>query len=122
MKRPRPTIAGRTAAPRAAPMLHSGLVEKREDWWPVHRDPHLPPPYDAADMAALKNLRTGEASPEQQKRALYWILAFACAKESQPYVPGDPIATHVALGKRTVALFITEILNRPMPGPPGEDG
>jgi len=36
--------------------------------------PWLPPDYDPADISALQALVKGTASPEQQQRALNWII------------------------------------------------
>jgi hypothetical protein len=41
---------------------------------PFPSDPQAPVPFDSADQRALKALRDGTASEEQQKRALGWLL------------------------------------------------
>lgn len=36
--------------------------------------PYLPATYDVADIAAIQACVNGEATPEQQKRAMDWIM------------------------------------------------
>ena len=36
--------------------------------------PHIPPPYTLADASAMQALEQGNASSEQQKRALKWLI------------------------------------------------
>lgn len=43
-----------------------------------------PAPFDIADASAVQALLAGEAEPEQQKRALRWIIEAASAT----YLPG----------------------------------
>ncbi len=40
--------------------------------------PFLPPDYQVADACALQALVKGEATPDQQKRAINWIVNEAC--------------------------------------------
>lgn len=36
--------------------------------------PYAPPPYEDADVSAIQALQRGDATPEQQQRALSWIV------------------------------------------------
>lgn len=53
--------------------------------------PWMPAPFDRSDVAAMKALRDGTASSEQQKRALAWIVEYAARTYVNPYVPGSKI-------------------------------
>lgn len=66
----------------------------------------IPPAYSIpkatiADTAALQALNKGEATPEQQKRALAWIIMEASKRNDQSYRP-DPYETAFAEGRRFV--------------------
>lgn len=47
-----------------------------------------PPSYDPADVSAIQALVVGNATPDQQKRALTWIIEKACATYNTSYRPG----------------------------------
>lgn len=65
--------------------------------------PWLPSPFDLASVSAIQALTRGEASPEQQKTALGWILRSACALPEWPYRPGmNDRDTNIALGRHYV--------------------
>ncbi|TXJ25387.1 MAG: hypothetical protein E6Q24_14745 [Chitinophagaceae bacterium] len=63
-----------------------------------------------ADVAALKALEFGEASPEQQKRALAWIINNASATYEMSYRPTSDRDTSFAEGRRFVGLQIVKML------------
>ncbi len=78
------------------------------------REPWKPAAYETADAYALKALRDGEATPEQQVRALDWIVMTACETYNMSYRPGGPDGdrdTAFAEGKRFVGLQIVKMLN-----------
>lgn len=52
--------------------------------------PYTPPPWQEADISAMQALQRGEASPEQQQRALNWWINVACATYDMAYRPGGP--------------------------------
>jgi hypothetical protein len=57
----------------------------RQAGMPLPAKPYLPAPYDQADIAALKALKDGSASPEQQRRGLAWIVECAARTNTQSY-------------------------------------
>jgi hypothetical protein len=64
--------------------------------------PYTPPPYADADISAIQALHRGEATPEQQKRALDWWINVACATYDLQYRPGGQEGerdTSFALGR-----------------------
>lgn len=74
-----------------------------------------PPAYEEADATALKALQTGEASPDQQKRALRWIIENAANTYDLSFRPGvgGDRDTAFAEGRRFVGLEIVKLLKRP---------
>lgn len=73
--------------------------------------PWYPPPYDLADISALKGLAAGTASPEQQQRALKWIVENACGTYQLSYRPTSDRDTSFAEGRRFVGLQIVKALH-----------
>ena len=71
--------------------------------------PHVPPKYEAADCAAFIALARGEAAPEQQRRALDWIIREAAGTYDLSYRPDSERATAFAEGKRFVGLQIVKL-------------
>jgi hypothetical protein len=66
---------------------------------------------DDADHYALKSLQAGNASAEQQRRALKWIVEKAAGAYDQPYRPGAPDETAFACGRMFVGQQIVHQLN-----------
>lgn len=94
---------------------NTGFVEQRSLALPLDRNPQLPPPYDAADLAALKALREGRADGYQQQLALEWII-HACGTYETPYRAGPEGArdTEFACGKQFIGQQIVKLINLPM--------
>lgn len=75
--------------------------------------PWKPPAYDNADAAAIQALVQGNATPEQQKRALDWIVNKACGTYDLPYRPGGLDGdrdTSFAIGKQFVGQQIVKLM------------
>jgi len=64
---------------------------------------------EPADAHALRALHNGTASPEQQKRALGWILTRGCEVGGMPWWPSDR-ETAFALGRLFVGKQIGRLL------------
>jgi hypothetical protein len=71
---------------------------------------YFPPAWELADIAALKGLANGTASPDQQQRALKWIIENAAATYNLSYRPTDR-DTAFAEGRRFVGLQIVKALH-----------
>lgn len=71
---------------------------------------HTPADYDVADAAALQALGRGEASPEQQRRALRWIIEGAANTYDLSYRPQDTGAMAFSEGRRFVGLQMVKLL------------
>lgn len=72
--------------------------------------PWIPPLYDKADVSALKALEGGVATPEQQQRALRWIIQNACGTYEMSYRPTSDRDTTFAEGRRFVGLQVVKML------------
>lgn len=71
----------------------------------------MPPPWELADATALKKLALGQADPEQQKRALKYIVETLCGINDWPYRPGENDRdTNIGLGRQWVGHQISKML------------
>lgn len=50
--------------------------------------PWMPVEYDIADAAAIQAIVRGDATADQQKRAIDWIINRACGTYDQTFFPG----------------------------------
>ena len=73
--------------------------------------PWYPPEYEPADVSAIKGLFAGTASPEQQQRALKWIIESACATYELSFRPTSDRDTAFAEGRRFVGLQLVKALH-----------
>lgn len=71
---------------------------------------YLPPEYDVADVAAFQALHEGEATPEQQKRALDWLITKCAGVYEFHYYPNDR-DTSFALGRAFVGQQVVKLLH-----------
>lgn len=75
-------------------------------------EPWKPPEWQKADAQAVKALARGDATPEQQRRALDWIIREACATYEFAFHPGaDDRETNLALGRQMVGQQIVKLIN-----------
>jgi hypothetical protein len=70
--------------------------------------PHVPPEYDLADASAIQALLRGEAEPEQQMRALRWIIEQASGTYEFHFYP-DERSTSFSLGRGFVGQQIVKL-------------
>jgi hypothetical protein len=73
-----------------------------------------PARYDLADAHALRVLWGGTASPDQQRRALKWVIETCCGTYDMSFRPGGPEGareTDFAEGKRAVGNQIVKLIN-----------
>lgn len=75
---------------------------KREAWHP--------PDWELPDASALQALSRGEASPEQQKRALRYVIETVCGTYDMAYRPASARDTDFALGRVFVGQQIVKLL------------
>lgn len=69
-----------------------------------------PAPFEVADAAAVQAVYRGEANPEQQKRAMNWIMKSAAQIGGQSYRAGDSHATAFSEGRRFVGAQILSLI------------
>lgn len=79
------------------------MLPAMEPWKPAH--------YDIADAAAIQALARGDASPDQQRRALIWIVEVCAARSDMSYRPGvdGDRNTIFAEGKRWVGIQVAKL-------------
>lgn len=73
-------------------------------------EPHDPAFYDLADAAAVQALARGNATPEQQQRAIKWIVS-AAGTYDLSYRPDSSRATDFSEGKRWVGSQVVKLTN-----------
>lgn len=69
----------------------------------------MPAPYEPADVGAFQALEDGEATPEQQKRALKWLIEVGAGMYQFHYYPSDR-DTSFALGRAFVGQQVVKLL------------
>lgn len=69
-----------------------------------------PAAFDIADAAAVKAVYRGEGSPEQQKRAMDWVVKSAANMPGISFRAGDSHATAFLEGRRFVGAQILSLL------------
>jgi hypothetical protein len=74
---------------------------------------YLPPLYDLADVHAMRAVAAGTAEPEQQKRAIRWIVERAAGTYEPSFRPEGDRETCFAEGRRMVGLQIVKLVNMP---------
>lgn len=72
-------------------------------------DPWKRPQWEIPDAAAIQALFGGRADPDQQKRAINFIVRQVSAIEYLGYDPTSERNTTFALGKQSVGHFIVEL-------------
>ena len=78
--------------------------------------PWAPVKYTKADAAALQAMRRGEATPDQQIRALEYIVGTICDRNGMSFRPGPDgeRETAFAEGRRFVGNQIVKLTNIPL--------
>lgn len=77
---------------------------------PTQQYPWHPAAYSVADVSAIKAMAAGTATPEQQQRAMKWIIETNCGTYDVSYRPDSDRDTTFAEGKRFVGLQIVKLL------------
>ena len=73
----------------------------------------IPAPWELADASAIQAMANGTANPEQQKRALKWIIEAAAGTYEMSYRPGGEDGrrdTDFAEGRRMVGNQIVKLI------------
>ena len=72
--------------------------------------PHAPAEWDVSDAAAFQALERGDATPDQQKNALRWLLHEAARINDLSYRLGNSDGTAFAEGRRFTGLQVVKLL------------
>lgn len=91
-----------------------GWTQKRTSATPLPSGVRDPAPYDDLDQRALKALRDGTATAEQQQRALGWLF-FATGYRGQPW-RSEPHDSAFMSGRRHLAVQIYDLLEAAVRG------
>jgi hypothetical protein len=78
------------------------------------------PPVRVAEQTALRALSAGQASPEQQKLFMDWLLVDVCGLKESCYRAGKPDDTAFLEGRRFVGLFLAGVLTKKFVEPKGD--
>lgn len=108
-KRPTTTPAPQPNSARRKDL--TGYVERRDPGFPLPSQPWMAPPYDRADVMAMKALRNGVATPEQQKRALAWVIECAARTYTRSFDADNPANRDFNEGCRHVGLAMVMLMN-----------
>lgn len=73
------------------------------------KGPHIPPDYELADASAFQALQRGDASADQQQRAIKWLVEKAAGTYEFNYYPSDR-DTCFALGRAFVGQQTVKLL------------
>lgn len=71
-------------------------------------------PFDKADIRALKAMGQGEATEEQQRRVIKWIVNSACGTYKRTFDPAGDRETAFREGRRFVGTQIMRMLSEPL--------
>ena len=71
--------------------------------------PWAPVAYEGADVGAIQALNRGDATPEQQRRALRYIVEVVAGTYDQSFRPDSERDTAFAEGRRFVGLTLVKL-------------
>jgi hypothetical protein len=71
--------------------------------------PYIPPAWEPADVSAIQALQRGNATPDQQRRALDYLINTMCATYDLSYRPESDRDTAFAEGRRFVGLQLVKM-------------
>ncbi len=79
-------------------------------------EPWAPPILELVEVAAIQAVAKGNASAEQQMRAMRVIVEKICRRYDMPYCPGaaGERDTNFALGRMSAGTSLTSLLNAPL--------
>jgi hypothetical protein len=82
---------------------------------PQIRERWLPAEWEVPDAAALQALARGDATPDQQLRALKWVIEAAAGTYEHTFVPGASDQSTYLEGRRSVGLQMVKLLKVSLP-------
>lgn len=79
------------------------MSKSRREYW-------HPPLYEKEHIRALQALARGDATEQEQRTALDWIINSAASTYDEPFRPGNHDTVNYMLGRRSVGLAIVKLL------------
>jgi len=73
--------------------------------------PHLRCEYDVPVVAAVQALSRGEATADQQKQFLNWLINHACLTYDQTFQEAGDRESAFAAGRRQTGLILVKLLH-----------
>ncbi len=92
--------------PRPRALTAAEIKARQAPWYPKD--------YGIGDVAAIKNIAAGTATPEQQRHGMQWIINTLCGTYDQPFRPGGEDGrrdTDLACGMMLVGQQLVKIIN-----------
>lgn len=86
------------------------MLVKKSEQIKLKSDVREYPDYTEADVRAIRAVNGGNATPEQQTRAMEFIVNNICCTYDMAFRPGDIHASMVAEGKRIAGLHLVNML------------
>jgi hypothetical protein len=83
------------------------MSEKKREGPPL---PHAPAPYHLADLTAVQAVAGGTATPDQQRRAMQWIVESACDTYGLGWHPEGGHAASFVAGRRFGGLQVVKAI------------
>lgn len=77
----------------------------------MKRAPIPPAAFEKPDASAMQALQRGDATPDQQQRALLWIVNNACLTYDFCDQPDNPRLSAIFDGRRYAGTQIVKLLN-----------
>lgn len=108
MERPK-----KPARPQGMPQEQPRPERKPPNQVLLENAPWMPPAYEIADASAFQALTRGDASPDQQKRVVKWLVHEAARTYDMSFRPGPggERDTAFAEGRRFVGLQVVKMVN-----------
>lgn len=77
----------------------------------LKHEPWMPAPYEVAIGHAIQGLNSGTATPDQQRKAMKWIIETLCATYDVTYFPESARNSDFAQGKRWCGQQLVKLSN-----------
>lgn len=81
----------------------------------LKQPPHLAVEYDEADIAAVKAVYRGDATPEMQKRCMDWIMKNLCLMGGVVFSDKGNDVSNFMAGRRFPAIILANLIQMNSP-------
>ena len=76
----------------------------------IKREPWHPALWELADASAIQAMSRGEATADQQRRAIEWIVKSAAMTHDETFVAGQADVSAFLAGRRSVGNQVLKLL------------